>query len=197
MFDIIRIRYNYAERGMNLRLTKRSINSKNPDYKKIKALYDSSFERNAHPSFRKLSLRAKKENVAFEAYYLDGKFCGLACIVFNDDAVYIQCISIAGRYRSKGIGSAVVSDIKNRAQGRPVFAEVERHKEESHDNARTLKTLEFFAKNGFCDTGFSVKRKQKMLAVISDSYGFTAEKLFEICNGYSMGFYSPEITVNR
>lgn len=180
-----------------MRLTKRSISTKNPDYKKIKALYDSTFEKGVYPSFRKLSLRAKKENVAFEAYYLDGKFCGLACIIFNEDAVYIQCISVSGRYRSKGVGSAVVSDIKNRAQGRPVFAEVERISEETSDSIRELKTLEFFAKNGFCDTGFSIKRRQKNLAVISDSYGFTAEKLFEICSGYSMGFYSPEITINR
>lgn len=180
-----------------MRLTKRKINSKNPDYKKIKALYDSSFQKGIYPSFRKLVMRAKKEKACFEAYYLDGKFCGLACIIFNENAVYIQCISVAGRYRSKGIGSMVASDIKQRAAGRAVLAEVERISEASPDKVKELKTLEFFAKNGFCDTGFSIKRKQKMLAVISDRYGFTAENLFEICSEYSMGFYSPELVINR
>lgn len=180
-----------------MRLTKRKINSKNPDCQKIKALYDSSFEKGIYPSFRRLVMRAKKEKASFEAYYLDGKFCGLACIIFNENAVYIQCISIEGRYRSKGVGSLVVADIKQRAAGRPVFAEVERCDEASADKYKELKTLEFFAKNGFCDTGFSVKRKQKALTVISDGYGFTPEKIFEICSGYSIGFYSPEIVINR
>lgn len=179
-----------------MRLTRRKISNKNPDLQKIKSLFESSFDGSDFPSFRKLKMRAKKENVSFEAYYVDGSFFGLACIIFNEDAVYIQCLAISGRYRSKGMGSLVVSDIKNRAAGRPVFAEIEKTAEGT-DGYKELKTLEFFAKNGFCDTGFSVKRKHKKYSVISDASGFTAEKLFEICNGYSMDFYSPEIIFNR
>lgn len=180
-----------------MRLTKRKINSKNPDYKRIKAFYESSFPKGVYPSFRRLVSKAKKEKLCFEAYYSEGVFCGLACIIFNENAVYIQCVAVVGRYRSKGIGGTVVADIRQRAAGRPVFAEVEKSDGESADGLREFKTLEFFAKNGFCDTGFLVRRKQKLLSVISDGYGFSAEKLFEICSGYSMGFYSPELIINR
>lgn len=180
-----------------MRLSKRQINSKSPDVDKIESLCNSSFSDSDVVSFRKLRRKAKKDNVAFEAYYIEGNFCAISCIEFFEKFVYIHCISVYGRYRSKGIGSLILSDIRRRAGDVPVFAEIERSNENGTENLKELKTLEFFAKNGFCDTGFSVGRRKNDFSLISDSYGFTAEEIFEICNGYSSGFYSPEIKVNR
>lgn len=180
-----------------MRLSKRQINTKNPDIDKIESLCNSSFSDSNTVSFRKLRRKAKRDGVSFEAYYADGAFCGISCIEFFEKYVYIHCISVYGRYRSKGIGSRILSDIRRRAGDMPVFAEIERSGNEENENSKELKVLEFFAKNGFCDTGFSVGRRQKTFSLISDSYGFTAEEIFEICNGYSSGFYSPDIRINR
>ncbi len=95
------------------------------DLSRVKGLLERAFPKNEQFPMFLLRLRAWSSYVHFLAYYDGDDFCGFTYTVENEDMVFVLYLAVNDEIRSKGYGTAILTDLKARASGRGVALNIE------------------------------------------------------------------------
>ncbi len=124
---------------------------------KAKALYNSAFPPAERMPFNLLMAKAKGSNVTFWAV-LDGEdFKGLTYTVWHNDIVFIFYLAVAESERGNGIGTKILSLIKEQFSNCRLVLNIEALDENSSNNDERIRRREFYIKNGFFGAGYNVR----------------------------------------
>ena len=116
------------------------------DYAKVQHLFETAFPPEERPPFDML-LRFR-HNELFAIY--DGEvFVGLADVVERTDLVYLFFLAVEDDRRDQGYGSAILSGLKKRYDGKTIFLLAEEHDESSPTYEDRLRRFAFYERNGF------------------------------------------------
>ena len=125
--------------------------------KNAKELYNSAFPSNERMPFNLLMLKAKGSNVTFWAVVDDGVFKGLTYTVWYNDIVFIFYLAVAKSERGNGIGTQILSLIKQEFPNCRLVLNIEALDENSDNNDERIRRREFYVKNGFFSAGYNVR----------------------------------------
>ncbi len=107
----------------------------------------------------------------------NGEFFGLVISLLYSDMVLIDYFAVSEASRGKGIGSQVISLIKEKYHGRRVFLEIELPDPEAPNQEQRVMRKKFYLRNGFTDDQIHV-----------DVYG-TDMELLSLCGTVSFEEY--------
>lgn len=125
--------------------------------KNVKELYNSSFPTAERMPFNILLSKAKGSNVTFWAVVDEGVFKGLTYTVWYNDIVFIFYLAVEKSERGNGIGSQILSLIKQKFQNCRLVLNIEALDDNSENNAERIRRREFYVKNGFFSAGYNVR----------------------------------------
>lgn len=147
------------------------VTKKLPEFRQIRQLYFSAFPSEERAPFYLLIKRTNRENVDFLSIYNDGEWVGMIYIINYLDLSYVFYFAINDNQRGKGIGSAVLTKIKELYRGRKFFLALERLDKNAENYAQRLSRSEFYRKNGLKKLNVSIKEGD----VVFDAMGFGGE----------------------
>lgn len=173
---------------MNLAPKKISFFSK--DYRKILSLYKSSFP--SYERFSPLFLRIASHinGISSVAFYDGGVLCAFAYFMTNEKTLYILFFAVEPSFRSKGIGSTVLSWIKEKAGRRTIFCDVEKSDENAPNCNQREERIKFYERNGFSRTREFFSYKNLDYEILSTDRTFTLEDYEENYKSYFRIFKS-------
>lgn len=128
------------------------INLKN--FIKVRRLYLSAFTENERFPFSLLLLYSAKNGVRFHACEEGGKFCGLTYTLETDKVLYLLYLAVSPDVRSKGLGSAILSEIKKEAGNREIILNVEPPDPSAANAAQRTRRIAFYERNRFTLTPY-------------------------------------------
>ena len=147
------------------------VTKKLPEFRQIKQLYFSAFPSEERAPFYLLIKRTNRENVDFLSIYNDGEWVGMIYIINYLDLSYVFYFALNDNQRGKGIGSAVLTKIKELYRGRKFFLALERLDKNAENYAQRLSRSKFYRKNGLKKLNVSIKEGD----VVFDAMGFGGE----------------------
>ena len=84
-------------------------------------------------------------------FYFKNKLLGFVHFGENKEFVHLNYLAFHKKHRGKGIGSYIISWLKNKFNNKPLVADVENLDESAKNNTQRLKRLKFYYRNGFFD----------------------------------------------
>ncbi len=139
--------------------------------KRLERLYRAAFPREERPPYFYIKWKAMKQGADFFGIYDNNRFIGLIYTVTNKDVAYIFFFAIEEDYRGLGYGSQVLSKVKHKYRDKRIVLCIEALDENSANYDERIKRKEFYAKNGFFDTGVRVREfgvNYEMLSCFGD-----------------------------
>ncbi len=129
-----------------------------PDMKQIKqiiSLYEAAFPPNERYTPEEIfTLSEQCDNVKYTAFYDGDDLLGTMLFAAGDSVLYLFYIVIAENHRSHGLGTQLISWLKQNYPGRIIAVDIE-PRDNSADNAlQRERRFRFYEKNGFTDTGW-------------------------------------------
>ena len=113
-------------------------------------VYKNSFPVNERVPFKSLFEGVFKDFTLY-GFYIDDVLTGFIHLLNAEDFVHLNYLAVAEGYRDKGIGSYIISWIKNKFDNKPLVADVENVDFGAENNSQRLQRLKFYYKNGFTD----------------------------------------------
>lgn len=96
------------------------------ELKKIRALYEEAFPKSEKKPFRYM-LKKRKEGF-FDILAIEdeeGAFCGLAIMMLSGGLALLDYLAVSAQCRGKGVGSAVLEELRNRYGQERLVIEIE------------------------------------------------------------------------
>ncbi len=171
-----------------------TVSRKNEYYSDICKLMEEAFPEADRMPVWLLNILAKRDFVRFETVVDNGTFCGLVYTAENEKCVFVLYLAVSKAVRSKGYGSRILNLIEQRAGKRQVILHAE-YPDSSADNAEQReKRIQFYAKNGIADTGYSLNDgAEKYIILSSNGAKADIEEYKSLLKRLSFGFYTPTI----
>lgn len=119
------------------------------EYKRLKALYISAFPKEERDDFSHLRHLVKDGKGEFLAIYIDKTWVGLIWVGHLRDMVLIGYFAVVEKERSKGYGTAILTEMKKRYAGKRMFLNIEEPDPESTNISQRVDRLLFYLKNNF------------------------------------------------
>ena len=85
----------------------------------VKRLYENSVPRRATCAVLVFETSLEHERMEIVAYYDEDVFCGFACLLATEEAVYLYYIAVADDQRNKGYGTQISTIRSSAIQKRP------------------------------------------------------------------------------
>ena len=113
----------------------------------------------AFPEEERMSVERLMELSAAEDFTLlaacDGDaMVGFTLLGVSDTCVYVFLLAVDKEQRSKGYGSQILRELKNRFAGQQIVLDLEGIDEQAENNAQRISRKRFYLRNGFCETGY-------------------------------------------
>lgn len=175
-------------------LVVKKVNRKLKEYKDIKELMKKVFPKNELIPFSFLTLKSKRKNVEFNSYYDNNKLIGISYLIISNNLIFILYLGVNPSSQSKGYGSKILEDIKNKYSNKEITLNIETLDINSNNYNERLKRLKFYSKNGFNPTKYILKDDIDYL-ILSTSNNFNKEEYLKILKKYSLGFFAPKIEI--
>ena len=122
-------------------------NSSYKNYTKIKHLFEHAFPSVERPPFNILMSFNHNDLYGVED---NGTFVGLVDLVIYEDLLYVFFLAIKKTYRGKGIGTKILSDIKEKYQYKyRIYLMAEDPNIECDNHKEREKRIGFYKRNGF------------------------------------------------
>ncbi len=119
------------------------------EFKLVKKLYSKAFPKAEQDPFLQLRFLAWRKKAHFYSIYCDNEWVGLTWIAPYKNVVFLNYIAISQEHRNKGIGSAVLEELKNRYPDKKIFLNIEEPDEKAENNEERIKRKQFYERNGF------------------------------------------------
>ena len=126
-------------------------------YENAKKLYNTAFPPAERIPFVILYRKAKGSNVTFFAVTQGDEFKGLVYTVWFNDIVFIFYLAVSPDARGNGIGSKILSLVKDKFPNCRLVLNIEALDENAENNDERIKRREFYVKNGFFGAGYYVR----------------------------------------
>lgn len=104
-----------------------------------------SFERKPFSIIRSMQKKGKSDIWYFEK---DGKFAGLVFTINSNDVILIDYLAIVSHRRGEGIGSAIITQLRDYYIDKGIFVEIESVFDECENKAERLRRKQFYLNNG-------------------------------------------------
>lgn len=122
-----------------------------------KALYNRAFPLAERVPFNILLYKARGSNVKFFAVVDVAEFKGLTYTVWYNDIVFIFYLAVDEQARGNGIGSEILTLIKEEFPDCRLVLNIEALDEEAENNEERKRRRQFYVKNGFFSAGYNVR----------------------------------------
>lgn len=123
----------------------------------VKRLYKTAFPVDQRVPFWSLRLRSNMNGMEIVAYYDEDVFCGFACLLATENAVYLYYIAVAEGLRGKGYGTQILDDLKQRHPEKTIALDIEARDPGANDNEKRAARRAFYLDNGFKPSGYGFK----------------------------------------
>lgn len=145
--------------------------------KRIKEIYNKSFQKEEKFPFWILKESTKSDNVLFNEIIDNNKIIGIEYMIIDNDTLYLMYFAIEANKRNKGYGSFILKDHIKKYKN--VILSIE---SVNQNNEVTRRRKNFYLRNGFYETHkFTEQNNVKYELLCSNSnYDITKDKLINI-----------------
>ena len=171
---------------MQLDITKVKLRSRD-----IKRIYFDAFPKNERMPFFMMVLMSKLWNTQFLSFY-DGDIpCGFIYFAVNRKMIFIMFLAVDESLRTKGYGSAILKEIKNRYPDKMVS--IEPCDDSAPDIEVRKRRKAFYRKNGYGETGYMIKLSGVVQEIMITNGDFDKKEFLLFFIFYSNGTVWPKI----
>lgn len=172
-----------------------NVSSKLKEYQEIKSLLCRAFPKDEQTPMWMLRILALRKSMDFSAYYDGETFCGISYTVSTDDLVFVLYLAVNDNIRSKGYGSAILQCMKQKYASKVIALNIEPLEPDADNYAQRIRRFEFYAKNGFTDTGCQISdgRCKYQILATTDQFQTVIAEYKAAIKKLSFGLRSPEI----
>ncbi|MDF0728422.1 GNAT family N-acetyltransferase [Cytobacillus sp. S13-E01] len=163
-----------------------SINKNSKDIEKVKDLYYGSFpEVERHP-MDLLFYKANLNCVDFLAIYDKDIFVGFTYLITHKNLTYVLYLAIDGNVRSKGYGSLVLSQIKEKYSKNQIILNIEVIDESAINFEQRVTRKKFYERNGYESSGLLYKDRWCLYeAMVNGEKEVTKEKFYDLVKTFT------------
>ena len=173
---------------MQLDITKVKLRSRN-----IKRIYFDAFPKNERMPFFMMVLMSKLWNTQFLSFY-DGDIpCGFIYFAVNRKMIFIMFLAVDESLRTKGYGSAILKEIKNRYPDKKIMVSIEPSDDSAPDIEARKRRKAFYRKNGYGETGYMIKLSGVVQEIMITNGDFDKKEFLLFFIFYSNGTVWPKI----
>ena len=173
---------------MQLDITKVKLRSRD-----IKRIYFDAFPKNERMSFFMMVLMSKLWNTQFLSFY-DGDIpCGFIYFAVNRKMIFIMFLAVDESLRTKGYGSAILKEIKNRYPDKKIMVSIEPCNDSAPDIEVRKRRKAFYRKNGYSETGYMIKLSGVVQEIMITNGDFDKKEFLLFFIFYSNGTVWPKI----
>lgn len=153
----------------------------------ITPLFLSAFPEDERPPVKYFFSSARKNSNNLYAYYDDNnEFIGFSYLSSYKDIIYVFFLAIQDEKRNRGLGSEILSKIKEENKGKVILLCYEEVDPKYNDNEMRIKRRNFYRRNGFEDNG--VKTNEFGVVFETGYYGPHKVSFEDYVEIFVMGF---------
>ena len=125
-----------------------------PDAGMLRELNDEAFPPEEHIDIDYLFNGLKRLNQEILGIYCDGAFAGFFAMLVHGKCAYISYFAVRPDLRSRGIGGAALSRLREHYAGFQIVVDFEAPDDGAPNNAMRVRRRAFYLRNGFYATGY-------------------------------------------
>ena len=159
----------------------------------IKRIYFESFPKRERMPFPLMVAMSKLWNTKFFGFY-DGDIpCGFIYLASNRKIVFVMFFAVDKCLRSKGYGSLILQQIKNKYPDKKIIVSIEPCDDIAPDIELRKRRKTFYMKNGYKETGYMMKLNGVMQEIMVTNGEFIKREFCSFFLTYSFGSIYPKI----
>ena len=159
----------------------------------IKRIYFESFPKRERMPFPLMVAMSKLWNTKFFGFY-DGDIpCGFIYLASNRKIVFVMFFAVDKCLRSKGYGSFILQQIKNKYPDKKIIVSIEPCDDIAPDIELRKRRKTFYMKNGYKETGYMMKLNGVMQEIMVTNGEFIKREFCSFFLTYSFGSIYPKI----
>ena len=175
--------------------------TKTKNLKNAKKLYNTAFPKYERIPYFILKLFTLNKNVKFTEYYDNNVFVGITYTAETDYTLYLYYFAISDNLRGKGYGSKILNHLKTLYPNKTITLNIEPLDENSTNYNDRLRRYEFYKRNGFYNSGYTVYEVGGGFTVLYTKYNidngktftFNAQEFVKVFKKLSGGFIRAKI----
>lgn len=152
--------------------------------KKVTKLYNEAFPKDERIPIWLLKILARKNKAKFYGIYDNKKFVGLIYNIFYKDIVFVFYLAIDKGTRGQGYGTKVLESIKQKYNNYRIILCIEPVDENSDNYEQRVKRKNFYLKNGFKDSNYTIKEKNIIYEMLYCNENVTLHEFEEMMKNY-------------
>ena len=177
--------------GMELRVE--NITGKSENKAKIKEIYTYSFLKEDRMPFWLMLTMAKMKNTEFLSFHDEDTLCGFVYMATVNNLTFIMFLAVDQNIRSSGYGSRILNKIQSIHPNNKIIVSIQRCDEDAKDIEERLRRRQFYADNGFIQTGYLVELANKKQEVLIKNGEFDADEFSCFFRKYSNSAMKPKL----
>ena len=159
----------------------------------IRRIYFDAFPKKERMPFPLMVAMSKLWNTQFLSFY-DGDIpCGLIYFALNNKMLFIMFLAVDSSLRSKGYGSAVLREIKNRYPDKKLIVSIEPCDDSAPDLELRNRRKAFYLSNGYQETGYMMKLNGVVQEILIFNGKFIKKEFRTFFAAYSNGTVWPKL----
>lgn len=152
------------------------------DARDVERLLTAAFPAYELVPYSFLTEQARRDEVSLLAYHDDGQFCGFVFMIEGVDMAYVLYLAVDETLRSKGYGARILADVSERCAGKTLMLDIEPIDEAAPNLEQRKRRREFYLRNGFEPTGYTVCFEDDVYEALCKGPGFDPERFCSLIN---------------
>jgi GNAT superfamily N-acetyltransferase len=152
------------------------------EFYKFKKLYYKEFPSYERSPLWFLFFKSKFENVEFYSITENETWIGFIYLVTNNDLLFILYLAVD--IQGKGFGSEILTKIKDLYPDHRIILTIEKPEEKAKNNEQRIKRKQFYIKNGFKESGYTVRQNKVSLEFLKYGETFILDEYNELMGRY-------------
>lgn len=154
------------------------------ELKELKGLYKSAFPLSERTPFRMLIRKISLPFVDCFSIYYDGRWAGFTYVVSNQNVSYVFYLAVSPDFRGCGIGSSVLSLLKERYRDNILLLAIEEVDEKYPNYSERINRQRFYERNGFHLNGYKIREATEIYDAMSTSPNINPQVYNEMFTKY-------------
>lgn len=159
----------------------------------VRKIYLDAFPAKERMPFPVMVAMSKLWNTDFLEFYDGNTLCGFVYLAHNRKLVFIMFLAVDQTLRSKGYGSAILQEVRNRYPGKKLLVSIEPCDLTASDYAVREKRKAFYEKNGYQESGCRMKLSGVEQEILINGGAFDSKEFRLFFALYSNGTVWPKI----